>query len=50
MDLKKLEVARLLNTLKYARGNEKDVQMANLLAELGVISDTPQAKAQWRNQ
>ena len=50
MDLKKLEVIRLLNILEYARGREKEIQMANLLAELGIISDTPQAKARWINQ
>jgi hypothetical protein len=49
-DLKRLEVARILSAIKDAKGQQKLVQVANLLAELGIIFDTPQAKAQWQNQ
>ena len=49
-DFKRAEVARLLNTLKDARGQDRLVQTANLLAELGIIADTPHAKARWISQ
>ena len=48
--IKKYEVARILNALKDAHGDEKLAQAANLLAELGIIFDTPQAKTAWRSQ
>ena len=47
----RIEVARLLRLLKEAKGwQEKSTYTAHLLAELGVIINTPGAKAQWRNQ
>jgi hypothetical protein len=51
MDNKRAEVARLLNDLKEAKGNQEKLMAASaLLADLGLIPNTPQMKLRWMNQ